>query len=158
MASLTQWTWVWVKSKRCWWKGRPGMLLSTGLQRVRQDWATELNWTVYTFFWLAGDEVIGWGSRNPVHSLKLPFSTGWGRISSCKRTQRSCSVYPLRRKQALLYFIFFICSGFCHTLKWNSHGFTCVPHPDPPSHLPLIAVLLFPDHSLRDSASPPIPV
>ena len=33
--------------------------------------------------------------------------------------------------------IFFICSGFCHTLKWNSHGFTCVPHPDPPSHLPL---------------------
>ena len=32
---------------------------------------------------------------------------------------------------------FFICSEFCHTLKWNSHGFTCVPHPDPPSHLPL---------------------
>ena len=32
---------------------------------------------------------------------------------------------------------FFFCSGFCHTLKWNSHGFTCVPHPDPPSHLPL---------------------
>ena len=32
---------------------------------------------------------------------------------------------------------FFYCSGFCHTLKWNSHGFTCAPHPDPPSHLPL---------------------
>ena len=30
---------------------------------------------------------------------------------------------------------FFICSEFCHTLKWNSYGFTCVPHPDPPSHL-----------------------
>ena len=29
------------------------------------------------------------------------------------------------------------CSGFCHTLKWISHGFTCVPHPDPLSHLPL---------------------
>ena len=28
-------------------------------------------------------------------------------------------------------------SGFCHTLKWISHGFTCIPHPDPPSHLPL---------------------
>ena len=28
-------------------------------------------------------------------------------------------------------------SGFCHTLTWISHGFTCVPHPDPPSHLPL---------------------
>ena len=29
------------------------------------------------------------------------------------------------------------CSGFCHTLTWISRGFTCIPHPDPPSHLPL---------------------
>ena len=29
------------------------------------------------------------------------------------------------------------CSGFCHTLTWISHGFTCVPLPDPSSHLPL---------------------
>ena len=29
------------------------------------------------------------------------------------------------------------CSGFCHTLTWISYGFTCIPHPDPPSHLPL---------------------
>ena len=29
------------------------------------------------------------------------------------------------------------CTGFCHTLKWISHGFTCVPPPDPHSHLPL---------------------
>ena len=29
------------------------------------------------------------------------------------------------------------CSGFCHTLKRISHGFTCVPHSDPPSPLPL---------------------
>ena len=28
------------------------------------------------------------------------------------------------------------CSGFCHTLIWISHGFTCAPHPEPPSHLP----------------------
>ena len=28
------------------------------------------------------------------------------------------------------------CRGFCHTLTWISHRFTCVPHPDPPSHLP----------------------
>ena len=27
------------------------------------------------------------------------------------------------------------CSGFCHTLAWISHGFTCVPHSEPPSHL-----------------------
>ena len=24
------------------------------------------------------------------------------------------------------------CSGFCHTLTWISHGFTCIPYPDPP--------------------------
>ena len=24
------------------------------------------------------------------------------------------------------------CSGFCHTLTWISHGFTCIPHPEPP--------------------------
>ena len=28
------------------------------------------------------------------------------------------------------------CSGFWHTLTRISHGFTCVPHPDPPSRLP----------------------
>ena len=45
MASLTQWTWVWVNSKSWWWTGRPGMLWFMGSQRVRHDWATELNWT-----------------------------------------------------------------------------------------------------------------
>ena len=28
------------------------------------------------------------------------------------------------------------CSGFCHTLTWISHGCTCVPHPEQPSHPP----------------------
>ena len=28
------------------------------------------------------------------------------------------------------------CGGFCHTFTWISYGYTCVPHPDPPSHLP----------------------
>ena len=49
-----------------------------------------------------------------------------------------------------IYFIFFpfifiswrlitlqYCSDFCHTLTGISHGFTCVPHPYPPFHLPL---------------------
>ena len=32
--------------------------------------------------------------------------------------------------------------GFCHTLIWINHGFTCVPHPEPPSHLPPHPILL----------------
>ena len=28
------------------------------------------------------------------------------------------------------------CGGFCHTSAWMSHGWTCVPHPEPLSCLP----------------------
>ena len=45
MASPTWWTWVWVNSGSWWWTGRPGVLRFMGSQRVRHDWATELNWT-----------------------------------------------------------------------------------------------------------------
>ena len=45
MASLTRWSWVWVNSGSWWWIGRPGVLRFMGSQRVRHDWATELNWT-----------------------------------------------------------------------------------------------------------------
>ena len=45
MASLTWWTWVWVNSGSWWWTGRPGVLWFMGSQRVRRNWATELNWT-----------------------------------------------------------------------------------------------------------------
>ena len=31
------------------WTGKPGMLPSMGSQRVRHDWATELNWTFYLY-------------------------------------------------------------------------------------------------------------
>ena len=42
MASLNKWTWVWASSRSWWWTGKPGVLQSLGLQRVRHDWATEL--------------------------------------------------------------------------------------------------------------------
>ena len=48
----------------------------------------------------------------------------------------------------LIYFISWrlitlqYCSGFCHTLTWISHGFTCIPYLDPPSHLPLYPIPL----------------
>ena len=47
MASLTWWSWVWVNSGSWWWTGRPGVLRFMGSQRVRHDWATELNWMTY---------------------------------------------------------------------------------------------------------------
>ena len=44
MASLTQWTWVWVNCGSWWWTGRPGILWFMRSQRVRHYWATKLNW------------------------------------------------------------------------------------------------------------------
>ena len=45
MASLTQWTQIWVNSGSWWWTRQPGVLQAMGSQRGRHDWETELNWT-----------------------------------------------------------------------------------------------------------------
>ena len=45
MASLTQWAWVWSCSGSWWWTEKPGLLQSMGSQRIKHDWATELNRT-----------------------------------------------------------------------------------------------------------------
>ena len=68
----------------------------------------------------------------------------WNTGRKCRTTHEACSgffFFPL----SPLFFCFTswrlitlqYCSGFCHTLTWISHGFTCVPHPDSPSHVPL---------------------
>ena len=41
MASLMQWTWTWANFGRWWGTGRPGVLQSMELLRIRHDWATE---------------------------------------------------------------------------------------------------------------------
>ena len=51
LASLTRWTWVWAGSGSWWWTGKPGVLQSTGLQRVGHNWVTELNWTSLYFLY-----------------------------------------------------------------------------------------------------------
>ena len=38
-------------------------------------------------------------------------------------------------KKFFLFFYFTILYWFSHTLTWICHGCTCVPHPEPPSHL-----------------------
>ena len=43
MASVTQWTWVWISSGNRWWTGKPGVLRSMVSQRVGHDWGTEMN-------------------------------------------------------------------------------------------------------------------
>ena len=62
MASPTQWTWVWANSGRWWRTGKPGVLQFMGLQRVRHDWANELNWCTWNSITLATwcEELTHW--------------------------------------------------------------------------------------------------
>ena len=58
-----------------------------------------------------------------------------------------------KKKKEFIYFNWSLitlqhCSGFCHTLTWISHGCTCVPHPEPPSHLPPPSLRVVPVHWL----------
>ena len=47
MTSPTWWTWVSASTRSWCWKGKPGMLQSMILQRVRHYWATKLNTILY---------------------------------------------------------------------------------------------------------------
>ena len=50
---ITDWTWVWVNSGIWWWTGRYGILHFMGLQRVRYNLVTELDWILFfpQVFW-----------------------------------------------------------------------------------------------------------
>ena len=58
MASLTQWTWVWVNSGSWWWTGRSGMLRFMGSQsRTWLSYWIELNWTFLNFLYIIDIEI-----------------------------------------------------------------------------------------------------
>ena len=60
MASLTQWTQVWVNSKSWWWTGRPGVLWFMGSQsRTWLSDSTELILCSCFSFWLTSLCIIG---------------------------------------------------------------------------------------------------
>ena len=41
---------IWASSRSWWWTGKPDLLQSMGLQIVRHDWVTELNWIISETF------------------------------------------------------------------------------------------------------------
>ena len=75
MASLTQWTWVWVDSRSWWWTGRPRVLCFMGSQGIGHGWATELNWSlawrILSIILIACE--MSAIVRQFGHSLALPF-------------------------------------------------------------------------------------
>ena len=75
MASLTQWTWIWASSGSWWWTGKPGVLQSFRLQRVRHNWATELNWTCQAFLSVGFSRQEYWSGL----SCRPPGESSWAR-------------------------------------------------------------------------------
>ena len=102
MASLTRWTWVWVNSGSWWWTGRPGVLQFMGLQRVRHDWATELNWTELNW---DSFQTCGSLSKNQSSSL---FSGGKESINLSTCQPIYLLIYPY-----LSIYLLSICLSIC---------------------------------------------
>ena len=86
MASLTRWMRVWVTSGSWWWTGRPGVLRFMRSQRVRHDWATELNWTELN--WVTSLSLftfLHWRRKWQPTPVFLPGeSQGWGSLVGCR--------------------------------------------------------------------------
>ena len=70
-----------------------------------------------------------WGLSKLQRVLKnhIKIST----ITLCIKKHQVFRIYNewIYNRRQDFFFNLFICSEFCHTLEWNSHGFTCVPAP-----------------------------
>ena len=125
------------------WMEEPGRLQSMEFQRVWHDWTTShsakfVSKVIPLLFNMLSKFVIAFIPRNKqllILWLQSPCVVILEPRKITPVTVSSSICHDLMGPDAII--IFFYCSGFCHTLKWISHGFTCVPHPDPPSHLPL---------------------
>ena len=119
------------------WLEEPGRLQSMGSLRVRHDWATSLS--LFTFMhwrrkwqptpvFLPG-EFQGWGEPGGLPSMgSHRVGHDWSDLAASSSTS-TCDV-------PTIYWVFFFISwrlitlqyfsGFCHTLTWISHGYTCL--------------------------------
>ena len=127
-------------------------------------WESPLSTFCFQAVWVWGRQAYGKHTVNFFHLVGILISVKqfkdmimfipWG---GTRKLPQGCTIvswlfFPCLSIHSLPFFFFFFiscrlitlqyCSGFCHTLKWISHGFTCVPHPDPPSHLPLYLIPL----------------
>ena len=101
MASLTWWTWVWVNSRSWWWTGRPGVLQFMGSQRVRHDWAIELNWCLL----LVIVPILS------IHLCRISCTESWVKIASWIMVKYQ---HLLTQASKLLSFVPFIPHSFSH--------------------------------------------
>ena len=106
MASLTQWTWVWINSGSWWWTGRPGVLQSKG----SQSWTWLSEWTNTQKrcpFHYRGLECKSRKSKNTWRNRQIwPWNTEWSRAKTNrvlprKRTDHSKHPLPTTQEKTL---------------------------------------------------------
>ena len=140
--SRNQWTYSQHRRVSVWLSGDSSLLLRWGFQK-NADWRSD-----------AQDEVcIPYSLLYPLHNKDISKQeTGFIEINRhlptlfCKYWKVIFVKMAFFLGRVFFFFSFIFiswkimtlqyCSGFCHALTWISHGFTCVPHPDPLSLLP----------------------
>ena len=120
------------------------------MARADQNWGKTVNSQDISWLSIFSHQTSEYMSNpatcSPCIRLSLSLQPGLGRSGQVVPSGRWRGS-PRGKDTDFIYFFPFIfiswrlitlqyCSGFCHTLTWISHGFTCVSHPDPPSHLP----------------------
>ena len=109
--------------------------------KIRKLRFENVNWLTYyhtiNYKWQNGLYVLK--TLNTIHPKHRFNNTGCGTKYQVLFISRvTCIFFSF----FFFFFLFFIgwrlitlqyCNGFCHTLTWISHGFTCIPHLDPAS-------------------------
>ena len=103
MESRIWWTWVWASSKSWWWTGTPGVLQSMGLQRVRHNWVSELNWT-------DGSSILNFSRK-----LHIVLHSGCTNL----RYQQQCRKAPFfPHPLQQLFFVDFLLIAILTCMRW----------------------------------------
>ena len=112
---------LWVNSGVWWWTEKSGMLQSTGSQRVRHDWATELNWTkrirlpdTRTDLWLPVGRV---GERG----MEWEFRVSRYKLLYAERINNNILLYRIEK-----YTQYSMISCNEKTYMWKEHTYVCI--------------------------------
>ena len=137
----------------CWWVGLCS--LPVVWHEAAQSWSLQSVWCGYRFYGRVDGDILWEGLCQHAAPHRTAAASASDTIAGhCQPTPPHSHVFgsacPSTIPSYSYFFYFFscifiswrlitlqYCSGFCHTLTWISHGFTCIPYPDLPSHIPL---------------------
>ena len=107
----------------------------------REAWCAAIHGVAKSRTWLSDWTELNWIMSNVEHLFKCL-------LAMCMSKQRNVYLGLIPTSwfffffnadlwvYLFIYFYFTILYWFCHPLTWIHHGCTCVPHPEPLSHLP----------------------